>query len=613
MLFKKQSTNKKTTLSFSLILSELLLVSSFLNVVQAVTIVTNDTTIFSYNNTLDINALKLAKTLKPMIEADEKSDKSILLDRVDASCWQRIVACLKLLHATYMLEGTDQKEKEQELLNMIASFNKDALFSFTNAVDFLDCQTLLDHALEQWISCHATTQLDTQNSDHVFNPVIERTLQGKLKKHLLAHFAIDGDKPITIKKPHGILFQPMSNRSHLDFIIGANRLVDVQYSPDGKSLTAMSLEGNIFVWDTQTGEIIQTLTERKGPGNFISYSPSGSCVAFLKYDNLHPLPAGGPKNDLCIWHILTKQFHHTHTINKVVTALCYQPDGTHIVYISGKELYFYDVRTGTIDRTIKIPITGNVVFIHKFCFSPNGASVAVSYDNVISILEIHTGLITCTIKDTSKYISTLCYSPDSKTIASGSNDGTIKIWNSTTGELMRTMAHTWTYPISHIHYSPDGTTLISASSWDAAVWNPQRDTRLHTVDRTQFSGSISYSPDGTFLASTHGQKVHLWDFTASLKKLLDESSYEQLLFLKRCYQKKNCHELVPIKYDSNLYQVFDAFDQDQKKLLRHLFAFDDTLHQRLKSHAYKHRTELALSIGIGLLSYLTWRYLNHKG
>jgi WD40 repeat protein len=72
-----------------------------------------------------------------------------------------------------------------------------------------------------------------------------------------------------------------------------------------------------------------------------------------------------------------------------------------------------------------------------------------------------------------KYIKTLsghtgwffsiAFSPDGNTLASCSQDTTIRLWNANTGELIKTLSgHTrWIYSIA---FSPDGNTLASGSS-----------------------------------------------------------------------------------------------------------------------------------------------------
>nr|NCR55544.1 hypothetical protein [Microcystis aeruginosa L211-07] len=59
------------------------------------------------------------------------------------------------------------------------------------------------------------------------------------------------------------------------------------------------------------------------------------------------------------------------------------------------------------------------------------------------------------------------FSPDGKTLVSGSYDTTIKLWNVETGQEIRTLkGHDRS--VSSVNFSPDGKTLVSGS-WDKTI------------------------------------------------------------------------------------------------------------------------------------------------
>jgi WD40 repeat protein len=64
-------------------------------------------------------------------------------------------------------------------------------------------------------------------------------------------------------------------------------------------------------------------------------------------------------------------------------------------------------------------------------------------------------------------VSSVAFSPDGKTVASGSDDKTIRLWDVKSGKS-RTTPEGHTGEVSSVGYSPDGRTLVSGS-WDREV------------------------------------------------------------------------------------------------------------------------------------------------
>jgi WD40 repeat protein len=97
-------------------------------------------------------------------------------------------------------------------------------------------------------------------------------------------------------------------------------------------------------------------------------------------------------------------------------------------------------------------------------------------------------------------------------LASGSSDGTVKVWNVQRGqELLSFKAHE--LEVNGIAFGPDGKRLVSGGYRGVKVWDAQTGQELLTVKgATDQVNSVAISPDGKRLASTGSLRlVQVWD------------------------------------------------------------------------------------------------------
>ena len=199
----------------------------------------------------------------------------------------------------------------------------------------------------------------------------------------------------------------------------------------------------------------------------------------------------------------------------------YSPDGGFLA--SGSSDYtvrLWDSITGQHKLTVK----GHTGPIFSVAYSPNGRTLASgsgqlffgNRDNTVRLWDASTGANRAILIGHTGSVTSLAYSPDGSTLASGSWDDTVRLWDVSTGQHKATLTG-HNESVNSVSFSPNGTTLASGS-WDDTVrlWNAATGQHKATLTgHTESVNSISFSPDGTTLAS--GSKdgtVRLWDVLA---------------------------------------------------------------------------------------------------
>src|SRR5262249_52492551 len=95
---------------------------------------------------------------------------------------------------------------------------------------------------------------------------------------------------------------------------------------------------------------------------------------------------------------------------------------------------------------------------------------------------------------------------DGRLLASGSKDGSLKLWDVESGKEVRALTgHQG--GITSVEFSPDGQVLATAA-WDGTIrlWDPTTGTAMRSIAVTH-PGAIFYSrfsPDGRYLATANG-------------------------------------------------------------------------------------------------------------
>ena len=213
-----------------------------------------------------------------------------------------------------------------------------------------------------------------------------------------------------------------------------------------------------------------------------------------------------------------------------ITSVAVSPDGKTVACSSASEFYLWDVDTGILNLTI----SGHTRDIENVAFSPDGKTLATAdgYDETAKIWDVSTGAMIRSIKSHTDYVNCIAFSPDGKTFATGGEDdetATIKLWNSSNGELEATLTtseESALWGVQDIAFSPDGSKIASCQGWwyygdtTVKIWDVASLALQSTLrGHVKSVNSVSFSADGKTLASgSYDNTVCLWDVDSGTYK-----------------------------------------------------------------------------------------------
>lgn len=205
------------------------------------------------------------------------------------------------------------------------------------------------------------------------------------------------------------------------------------------------------------------------------------------------------------------------------------PDGNTLASVSFNKILVWNL----IAKKLTNILEGHSEVISSLSISPDGKIIASgSLDKTVKIWDLRTANLIYTLAVRKDPIHSVAFSPDGKILASGGESKykteqgkatTIYLWNTLTGELLRTLAG-HSLRINKLVFSPDGHILASVCNEGIVkIWNPHTGELLNTLNIIAFD--IAITPDNKYLVSSGTGGIKIWNFkNGELINILSETS-----------------------------------------------------------------------------------------
>ncbi|MCY4403314.1 MAG: WD40 repeat domain-containing protein [Candidatus Poribacteria bacterium] len=288
------------------------------------------------------------------------------------------------------------------------------------------------------------------------------------------------------------------------------------FSADGKTLVSSGEDSPVIqLWNIDTGNKLNSigLTQRRDAIATLAFHGS----TLISLDR---------RGNIIYWHADTgKELPETENVGQF-TAAAFSDDGSlFAIGANDSKIHLWDATTVKRKRTL----IGHASLFKKqdkeilaLAFSPDGEILASgSEDKTIQLWNTQTYTKIATLRKHNEWITAIAFSDDMRTFATGDTSGEIKLWDIATRKVRTTLkGHKNT--INALTFAPDGMSeysgCLASGSADGTIriWNPYAGKELSTLTtgHTEWVITIAFSENDTFLASViYNGAVEKWDLT----------------------------------------------------------------------------------------------------
>ena len=155
---------------------------------------------------------------------------------------------------------------------------------------------------------------------------------------------------------------------------------------------------------------------------------------------------------------------------------------------------------------------GHEVEVLGLVYSPDGRVLISSGENdAIRVWDSESGDLLRTLPGHPERVRGLTISPDGRLIASSSTDGMVRVWDYRAGQLLHTFTNHVGAWVRAVAFSPDGRRLVPAAyDGKLSVWEVESGKLLRTFPIEGRVADVLFTPDGRFIVTVSREAGTPW-------------------------------------------------------------------------------------------------------